>query len=93
MNSADISELREALGPVRNVSYSHSRKIIKFLYSELSWISQTKTLLSGETPKSRLKDDFHPFGRLLLIIWPIRSEIKKWQKIIQILISVSLYLR
>ena len=58
MNSADISELREALGPVRNVSYSHSRKIIKFLHSELSWISQTKTILSGETPKSRLKDDY-----------------------------------
>lgn len=80
MNSADISELREALGPVRNVSYSHSRKIIKFLHSELSWISQTKTILSGETPKSRLKDDYYPFGRLLLIIWPIRSEIKRWQK-------------
>ncbi len=80
MNSADISELRESLGPVRNVSYSHTRTIIRFLHHDLAWLTQTKTLLSGENPKSRLKDEYYPFGRLLLIIWPIRKEIKKWQR-------------
>ncbi|MFL2963033.1 MAG: dTMP kinase [Candidatus Thalassarchaeaceae archaeon] len=80
MNSADISELREALGPVRNVSYSHTRKIIRFLHSDLLWLTQTKTLLSGENPKSRLKDKYYSLGRLLLVIWPIKSEIKKWQR-------------
>ena len=46
----------------------------------MSWLTQTKTLLSGENPKSRLKDEYYPFGRLLLVIWPIRNEIKKWQR-------------
>tara|TARA_B100001113_G_scaffold202516_1_gene165983 strand:+ start:6355 stop:7707 length:1353 start_codon:yes stop_codon:yes gene_type:complete len=80
MNSADISELRESLGPVRNVSYSHTRRIIRFLHHDMSWLIQTKTLLSGENPKSRLKDEYYPLGRLLLVIWPIRNEIKKWQR-------------
>jgi hypothetical protein len=43
-------------------------------------LSQTKTLLSREIPKSRLKDEYYSFGRILLIIWPIRNEIKKWQR-------------
>jgi dTMP kinase len=80
MNSADISELRRSLGPVRNVSYSHTRRILKFLHNDLCWLSQTKTLLSREIPKSRLKDEYYSFGRILLIIWPIRNEIKKWQR-------------
>ena len=80
LNSVDISELRSSLGPVRNVSSSHTRKIIRFLSEKSSWISQSSNLLSQESQKFQLKSEYHDFGRLLLVIWPIRYEIKKWQK-------------
>ena len=78
--AADISELRKSMGPVRNVSASHTRKIIKFLHDHSSWISKNKTLLVRESTKSYLKDDYRSFGKLLLAIWPLRRDIKNWQR-------------
>jgi hypothetical protein len=80
LNPADISGIRSSMGPIRNVSASHTRKIIRFLCDESSWIFQNSALLSKEKSTSQLKNDYFDFGRLILVIWPIRSEINKWQR-------------
>ena len=36
-------------------------------------------LLVREAPKSQLREELFPFGRLVLAIWPLRREISKWQ--------------
>ncbi len=80
LNLSDISEIRSSMGPVRNVSASHTRKIIRFLSDESSWIYQNATQIRKEKQKSQLKEEYYAFGRLVLIIWPIRNKIFIWQK-------------
>ncbi len=79
VHTADISELRSAMGPVRCVSERHSQRIVKFLHDSSGWVSQHKTLIGREAPRSQLKDEHFSYGRLLLSIWPFRSAIRKWQ--------------
>ena len=79
LQSAEISELRSNLGPVRYVSERHTRRIIKFL-RDFGWISQRKNLLGRDSPKSQLKSEYYPYGRLMLAIWPLRKEITHWQR-------------
>jgi len=80
INSAEISELRSSMGPVRCVSKRHTQRIIRFL-KELRWVSRRKNLIGREAPKSQLREEFFPFGRLVLAIWPLRKEISKWQSL------------
>ena len=42
--SADVNELREAQGPVRAVSDSHSHKVLRFLADKSKWVNQHKSL-------------------------------------------------
>tara|TARA_Y100001936_G_C15863153_1_gene553552 strand:+ start:46 stop:744 length:699 start_codon:yes stop_codon:yes gene_type:complete len=78
INSAEISELRSSMGPVRSVSKRHTQRIISFL-KELGWVYRRMNLVGREAPKSQLRGDLFPFGRLVLAIWPLRKEISKWQ--------------
>ena len=78
VNSAEISELRSSMGPVRCVSKRHTQRIIQFL-KELGWVYRRKNLVGREAPKSQLREELFPFGRLVLAIWPLRREISKWQ--------------
>ncbi len=78
VHSAEISELRSAMGPVRCVSIRHTQRIVKFL-KDSGWISQRKTLIGREAPKSQLRESYFGFGRLVLAIWPLRRAIRKWQ--------------
>ena len=79
INSAEISELRSSMGPVRCVSKRHTQRIIKFLHDHSGWVSQHKTLIGREAPRSQLRDEQFPYGRLVLAIWPFRRAIRKWQ--------------
>lgn len=78
VHSAEISELRSAMGPVRCVSMRHTQRIVKFL-KDSGWISQRKTLIGREAPKSQLRESYFAYGRLVLAIWPLRGAIRKWQ--------------
>ncbi|MEC7694982.1 MAG: hypothetical protein VX954_02315, partial [Candidatus Thermoplasmatota archaeon] len=80
INSAEISELRSAMGPVRCVSKRHTQRIIRFL-KELGWVYRRKNLVGREAPKSQLREAIFPFGRLILAIWPLRKEISRWQSL------------
>jgi hypothetical protein len=76
--NADIGELRSAQGPVRAVSESHSHKIIRYLNDDLDWLHQHRSLLGRDTARNQLKEQFLPFGYLVLAIWPLRKVIQKW---------------
>ena len=78
LNSAEISELRSAMGPVRCVSERHTQRIVKFL-AELGWITQRKNLIGREAPKSQLRGELFSYGHLALAIWPLRRAISQWQ--------------
>ena len=78
LNSAEISELRSSMGPVRCVSERHTQRIVKFL-RELGWITQRKNLIGREAPKSQLRGELFSFGHLVLAIWPLRGAISQWQ--------------
>ena len=78
IHSAEISELRSAMGPVRYVSKRHTQRIVQFL-EELGWIHRRKNASGRDAPKSELKEELFAFGRLILAIWPLRDAIKTWQ--------------
>ena len=78
LNSAEISGMRSAMGPVRCVSERHTQRIVKFL-RELGWITQRKNLIGREAPKSQLRGELFSFGHLALAIWPLRRAISQWQ--------------
>jgi hypothetical protein len=80
INSAETSELRAVMGPVRCVSKRHTQRIIKFL-EELGWVYRRKNLVGREAPKSQLREEYFAFGRLVLTIWPLRQAIRKWQSL------------
>ncbi|HJM13369.1 MAG TPA: dTMP kinase [Candidatus Thalassarchaeaceae archaeon] len=79
VHAADVSALRSSMGPVRCVSERHTQRIIKFLKGHSGWISQHKSLIGREAPRSQLKEEYFSFGRMVLAIWPFRSAIRKWQ--------------
>jgi dTMP kinase len=80
INSAEISELRASMGPVRCVSKRHTQRIIQFL-RELGWVSRRKNIAGRDAPKSQLREKYFSFGRLVLAIWPLRQAIRRWQSL------------
>ena len=80
MRSADIRELRRSLGPVRSVSERHTQTIVSYLNRKLGCIHQHKSLIGREAPRSQMKEEYRPFGRLAISIWPLKEALIKWQK-------------
>ena len=78
--SADISELRAALGPVRSVSERHTQRIIKFLHEKTDWVHKHKSLLGREAPRSLLRQRYRAVGMAILAIWPMKEPIRKWME-------------
>ena len=76
--TADVSELRQALGPVRAVSERHTQRIVKFLHEHTDWVHKHKALVGGDAPRSQLKQEYRALGTTLLAIWPLRDAIRRW---------------
>ena len=76
--SADVNELREAQGPVRGVSDSHSHKVLRFLADKSKWVNQHKSLLGRDAARNQLRVESHSFGILSLVLWPLRKALAKW---------------
>ena len=76
--SADVNELREAQGPVRAVSDSHTHKVLRFLADRSKWVNQHKSLLGRDAARNQLRDESHAFGTLSLVLWPLRQALSKW---------------
>ena len=76
--SADISELRQALGPVRAVSERHTQRIVKFLHERTDWVHKHKALVGRDAPRSHLKQRYRMLGMTILTIWPLRDAIRRW---------------
>ena len=75
--SADVNELREAQGPVRAVSDSHTHKVLRFLADRSKWVNQHKSLLGRDAARNQLRDESHAFGTLSLVLWPLRKALSK----------------
>ena len=78
LSSADISELRQALGPVRAVSERHTQRIVKFLHERTDWVHKHKALVGRDAPRSHLKQRYRMLGVTMLTIWPLRDAIRRW---------------
>jgi len=76
--SADISELRAALGPVRTVSERHTQRIVKYLHEHTDWVHKHKSLLGRDAPRSLLRQRYRAVGMTMLAIWPLKEAIRKW---------------
>jgi len=80
MPSADVGELRQALGPVRAVSERHTQRLVKFLHERTDWVHKHKALLGRDAPRSQLRGRYRTLGMLVLAIWPLRQAILKWME-------------
>lgn len=78
--SADISELRAALGPVRTVSERHTQRIVKYLHEHTDWVHKHKSLLGRDAPRSLLRQRYRAVGMTMLAIWPLKEAIRKWME-------------
>jgi hypothetical protein len=50
------------------------------LNDDLDWLHQHRSLIGRDTSRNQLKEQFLPFGYLVLAIWPLRIVIQKWIK-------------
>ena len=80
ISSADVRQLRSSLGPVRTVSHRHTQRMIQFLDKQQGWIRRHRMILGREAPRSELRSDWQAFGRLSLVLAPIRSKLYEWHR-------------
>jgi len=79
ISSADVKQLRSTLGPVRTVSHRHTQRMIQFLDVH-QWIRRHRTILGREAPRSELRPDWQAFGKLALLLGPIRPKLHEWHR-------------
>ena len=79
ISSADVKQLRSTLGPVRTVSHRHTQRMIQFLDAH-QWIRRHRTILGREAPRSELRPDWQAFGKLALLLGPIRPKLHEWHR-------------
>jgi len=79
ISSVDVKQLRSALGPVRSVSHRHTQRMIQFLDVQ-QWIRRHRTILGREAPRSELRPDWQAFGKLSLLLAPLRPKLHEWYR-------------
>ena len=79
ISSADVKQLRSSLGPVRTVSHRHTQRMIQFLDMH-QWIRRHRTILGREAPRSDFRPDWQAFGKLALLLSPIRKKLYAWHR-------------
>ncbi|MBN17189.1 MAG: dTMP kinase [Euryarchaeota archaeon] len=77
---AEISELRKCLGPVRMVTERHTHRMIKFFHEQSGWVWVHKPLIGHDARRTELRSDWQAFGRLGLVIWPLKENLSDWRK-------------
>ena len=76
---AEASSLRKWFGPVRVVSSRHTHRMLKFFHEQSGWVRTHKPLKGKDAARSELRAEWQAFGRLGLVIWPLKEEFAKWQ--------------
>ena len=54
--------------------------MIQFLDKQQGWIRRHRMILGREAPRSELRSDWQAFGRLSLVLAPIRSKLYEWHR-------------
>ncbi|MDP6856866.1 MAG: dTMP kinase [Candidatus Thalassarchaeaceae archaeon] len=80
VSSVDVRKLRSTLGPVRTVSHRHTQRMIQFLDGQQGWIRRHRTIMGREAPRSELRADWQAFGRLALLLAPLRPKLQEWYR-------------
>ena len=52
--------------------------MIQFLDEQQDWIRRHRTILGREAPRSELRPDWQAFGRLALLLAPLRPNFQSW---------------
>ena len=68
------------MGPVRSISHRHTQRMLQFLDSQQGWIRRHRRIRGREAPRAELRPDWLAFGRMALILAPLRPWIDRWAK-------------
>ncbi len=78
--SANVKTLLKWMGPVRKASERRIYERLKFLHDCSGWVRTYKPLKGSESTRYELRADWQSFGRLGMVIWPLKEELAKWEK-------------
>jgi len=76
--SANVKTLLKWMGPVRKASERRIYERLKFLDERSGWVRTHKPLKGGESTRYELRADWQAFGRLGMVIWPLKDELSEW---------------
>ena len=78
--SANVKTLLKWMGPVRKASERRIYERLKFLHECSGWARSYKPLKGAEATRYELRADWQSFGRLGMVIWPLKEELSNWAK-------------
>ena len=52
--------------------------MLKFFHEQSGWVRTHKPLKGRDAARSELRAEWQAFGRLGLVIWPLKEEFAKW---------------
>jgi len=77
---AEVSELRRWLGPARVVTSRHTQRMLKFLHEQSGWVRVHRPMKGADAPRSELRPDWQAYGRLGLVLWPLKETLSAWMQ-------------
>ena len=77
--AAEISEIRNWLGPVRMVTERHTHRMVKFFDEQSDWVRIHRPLIGHDASRTELRSDWQAFGRVGLVIWPLKEALSEWR--------------
>lgn len=78
--STEVPKLHKLLGPHRMITKRHTQRLVKWLEEE-KWINkQFNHVPFNDAKVFKLRQDRVGFGRLCLVLWPLRTLISSWRR-------------
>ena len=79
--STEIPRLHKALGPHRMITQRHTQRLVKWLEKE-RWIHKQQSHVPfSEAKVFKLRDERLAYGRLALVMWPLRTSLSSWRRL------------
>ena len=78
LSASDLNEMLSAMGPTRLISRRHANRVIAHLSDSGFWIRESSGA-RGEGSHYRVTREGMALGKLMLVLWPIRSNIRLWR--------------
>ena len=78
LSASDLNEMLSAMGPTRLISRRHANRVIAHLSDSGFWVRESFGA-RGEGSHYRVTREGMALGKLMLVLWPIRSNIRLWR--------------